>query len=302
MGRRRKRRDPIDDTMELVGAVAALIFGFAIVGTFLVPGLGKAAVAIFQGVTFLVIAVLVCGGFAVLLFVVIRKVLRSGSEPSGSNSPFAKPHGETTLVPPAYLNPFEKISRSEWGLDKPKVVQKQNLHERLRAIDWFQFEKVVSAIYEVRGYKVKRLGGANPDGGIDLIVENGDEQVAIQCKHWKTWTVKLHQVRELLGTLTDAKIKQGVMVTLCGCTQEAREFANKHGIVVVEEDELVKLMQMVDGSVHPRIGAMLNDKRKFCPKCESEMFLKTPGRWQTWKPFWGCSRYPRCRGKISAVD
>src|ERR1035441_5952312 len=115
--------------------------------------------------------------------------------------------------------------RSKWELDTPKPEQEQNLQARLRAIDWFQFEKVVSAIYEVRGCKVKRLGGAKPDGGIDLIVEKDDERLVVQCKHWRKWVVGVRNVRELLGTLTDAKIKQGVLVTLCGCSQEARDFA-----------------------------------------------------------------------------
>ena len=154
----------------------------------------------------------------------------------------------------------------------------------------------MSAIYEVRGCKVKRLGGAKPDGGIDLIVEKDDERLVVQCKHWRKWVVGVRNVRELLGTLTDAKIKQGVLVTLCGCSQEARDFAKKHGIVIVEEAELVKLMQMGDGSVNPRIGALLDDKRKYCPRCESEMVERIAERgFNRGKMFWGCSNYPRCK-------
>jgi len=248
-----------------------------------------------MGMVIFVVVAVIGVGLLIALLIIIGKAAFSRQKSAKLDAQIALTKFEPAKQS-SHLNPFENNPQSDWERYGPKPPKEENLEERLRAIDWFQFEKVVSAIYEVRGYKVKRLGGANPDGGIDLIVENGDERVAIQCKHWKKWTVKLHQVRELLGALTDVKIKQGVMVTLCGCTQEAREFANKHGIVVVEEDELVKLIQMEDGSVHPQIGAMLNDKRKFCPKCESPMVERVTERgFYRGKKFWGCSRFPRCK-------
>jgi len=40
---------------------------------------------------------------------------------------------------------------------------------------------------------------------------------------------------------------------------------------------------------------LLNDHRKFCPKCEREMVLRTAKRGvNAGKQFWGCSDYPRC--------
>ena len=289
MARRRRRRQPdaFDLIEGLLGPIAALLFVLLV----LAPLFFRAVL----GFIVFIVVVVACVGAAGVLFAVIWKIVHSRKTSPRFEVPLTKPRDETSEA--VWISEaIQKYPRSDWERYGPKPVPEQNLQQRLRAIDWFQFEKVVSAIYEVRGCKVKRLGGANPDGGIDLIVENGAEQVAIQCKHWKKWTVKLHQVRELLGALTDVKIKQGVMVTLCGCTQEAREFANKHGIVVVEEDELVKLMQMEDGSVHPRIGALLNDKRKFCPKCESPMVERVTERgFYRGKRFWGCSNFPRCK-------
>lgn len=33
-----------------------------------------------------------------------------------------------------------------------------------------------------------------------------------------------------------------------------------------------------------------------CPDCGVKMTLRRPVRGQSWKPFWGCSRYPICLG------
>ena len=38
------------------------------------------------------------------------------------------------------------------------------------------------------------------------------------------------------------------------------------------------------------------EKVTFCPKCGSAMILRTPKQGQTWKPFFGCSSFPDCKG------
>ena len=55
--------------------------------------------------------------------------------------------------------------------------QAEDIMARLRSIDWFQFEKVIAAVYKNLGYAVTRRGGANPDGGIDLVLDRGAERV-----------------------------------------------------------------------------------------------------------------------------
>ena len=75
------------------------------------------------------------------------------------------------------------------------------LIQQLRTIDWFQFEQLVAMVYRKQGYAVDRRGGANPDGGIDLVIEKDGMRTAVQCKHWKTWDVGVKAVREFLGAL-----------------------------------------------------------------------------------------------------
>lgn len=295
-GRRYRRPDPFELLLEILGPVAGLIIIVSGMMAFFAPDLLKAIVALIQ----LACIVLVCGGVAVVLFFVIRAFIRSRHRQAELTSDGTK-GGVEPIRSFVYPDPLESVLRKEWRLDKTGPPQSrfapdQSLRERLRAIDWFQFEKVVSAIYEVRGCKVRRLGGAKPDGGIDLVVEKDGERLVVQCKHWRKWTVGARHVRELLGTLTDANIEKGVLVTLRGCTDEAKELAKKHGIRIVEEAELVQLMENVDGSTNRRIGEILNDDTKYCPRCESRMVLRTATKGMNrGEQFWGCSNYPRCR-------
>ncbi len=69
----------------------------------------------------------------------------------------------------------------EIAMQNFRPVPQLTISEKLRKIDWFQFEKLIEIIYVHRGYSVKRLGGANPDGGVDLIIEKETQKSVVQC-------------------------------------------------------------------------------------------------------------------------
>ena len=79
-------------------------------------------------------------------------------------------------------------------LNDPKVAE---VLAQIRAIDWYQFEKLNALLFEDAGYTVERRGGAKADGGVDLIVKMADYAGVIQCKHWKAWKVPPKEIREL---------------------------------------------------------------------------------------------------------
>jgi hypothetical protein len=174
-----------------------------------------------------------------------------------------------------------------------------SLGDRLRGIDWFQFEKLLAAVYRAKRYQVQRMGGARPDGGVDLVIEREGSRTVVQCKHWKSWMVKVRDIREFLGTLTDQKISQGIYVTLKGYTNDAEQFARKHGIVLLDERGLIELLEDLDWRNKAEIYSIFEDTRKICPKCENQMVLRTAraGLYRGGR-FWGCSTYPRCDFKL----
>jgi hypothetical protein len=189
--------------------------------------------------------------------------------------------------------PFER--GIEWETPENLVSNSAGLtlSEQLRKIDWFQFEKLIELIYLHRGFSVKRLGGANPDGGVDLIVESPTEKFVVQCKHWRKWSVGVRQIREFLGTLTDTKIQNGIFITLTGYSGDAKQLADKHGIQILNETDVIKMLEESGLAYSKEISELFSDSRKFCPKCEREMVLRTAHL--TGNQFWGCSNYPRCK-------
>ena len=208
-------------------------------------------------------------------------------------------HHDTSLKANYFPTKVSRFSRAVHTQSTPVPFTspnaKKELLKKLRTIDWFQFEKVVAAIYDKAGYHVTRFGGANPDGGIDLIIEKNGHRTGIQCKHWKTWKVNVRGIREFLGALTHSGLHQGLFITLQGCTQDARQLAHAHNIKILDEGDLAKLLDENQARFDPDFIALLSDQNKNCPKCEAKMLLRTARKGSNaGGKFWGCSRYPAC--------
>ncbi|MDP3072279.1 MAG: restriction endonuclease [Opitutaceae bacterium] len=175
------------------------------------------------------------------------------------------------------------------------AVPVMRVDEQLEKIDWYQFEKLVGRLLELQGWTVDRSGGARPDGGADLRAARDGTTAVVQCKHWRRALVSLPTVRELLGTKASAGFKAdtAMLFALSDCTPDAMRFANENGIVVRGRSDLIRLVE--DFGIG-RFPELLSPEDKRCPKCESVMVLR-----QGQTPFWGCSRFPACRGTFEVA-
>ncbi len=237
----------------------------------------------------LVQVILLLGVILVLIGVAIRLLIKFiEAKPSAG---YKAIYAETSPAP----NPFH--TRAPIVVVEPcRPKPEPSLSEKLRKIDWFQFEKLTELIYRHRGYSVKRSGGANPDGGVDLIVSRGNEKSLVQCKHWRSWKVTLKDMREFLGVLTDHKVSKGVYITLQGYTQEARQFAGKHGIELIDETDLIKMLNDSGLAYSREVSELFASREKCCPKCGEKMVVRTARL--SGNKFWGCSTFPRCHYKM----
>ena len=273
---RRRRRD-----VDWVEPIAGLV-GLAVLASVLVPGLGQMIFAI--GIIALIIFGIVAIGAVV--FGLYRRTAYERGTQSEVGSVVALPS----------LARDEKLN--EGGLTikrKSEPAFTAGLIEQVRSMDWFQFEKLVGHVYQKLGYTVTRRGGADPDGGIDLIIEKDGQRIAVQCKQWKAWNVGVKAIREFLGALTDAGIQKGIFITLRGYTEDARQLADKHGIEIMNETGLTRMLESTDARFDPDVLELLHDTRKFCPKCERELVIRVAERGANrGGKFWGCSGYPRC--------
>ncbi len=160
--------------------------------------------------------------------------------------------------------------------------------EALFAPSWREFELLVGELFRRQGYRVRELGGAGPDGGIDLELRRAGALYLVQCKQWRSQRVGVKPVRELAGLVATHRAAGGFLVAAGEYTAEAEAFARQAGIVLLRGSELKQEINAVAAAAEslPR-----------CPRCGSPMVQRTArqGALQG-QPFWGCSRFPECRG------
>ncbi len=176
--------------------------------------------------------------------------------------------------------------------------------ESLRRLSWQQLEMLVRAIYERKGYKARRQGGDGPDGGIDVTLTRAGKSTLVQCKQWKARQVPIAVVRELLGSMTAERADHGIVVTCGTFTGDAWGFAKEHGIELVDGMALVALARTVqtpgrvpDASKEPLQAASQGVGPLPCPACGGQMVERRAGRGKNaGQAFWGCTRYPACKG------
>jgi len=167
-----------------------------------------------------------------------------------------------------------------------------SIYDALGNIDWYQFEKFSAALLTSEGFTVERRGGAHPDGGVDLIATKDSDTVFIQCKHWKTWEIKPKTVREMVGTMKINHADTGAIYTLKGASKAALELAAQQDIRIEEGNGLAT--RALSRLSKEQLDSILKADLHHCPKCEAEMVWRAGN----FNSFWGCSRYPKCRGKL----
>jgi restriction system protein len=265
------RRTRGDQAVEIVPPLLGMVFLFLLI----VPG-GRLLIPIIGSILFGSI------GLAILALAVFffRRVWSRSSQSNQTSFSQSSAREEKQLVS-----------------SMPAQITTRQLFERLRIVDWYQFEKIIAIVYRKAGFHVDRRGGANPDGGIDILITgSAREKVAIQCKHWKTRDVGVKTIREFLGALKDAGIHKGIVITLRGYTGEAKQLAERNGIGLLNETGLAELFQSTQTQFDPEVLSLLNETRKLCPKCEHELGLRTAKKGaKLGSQFWGCSNFPRCR-------
>jgi len=171
-------------------------------------------------------------------------------------------------------------------------------------ISWREFENLVSEAYRRQGYVTEVVGNSCGDGGVDIRLTRFGSTVLVQCKQWKAWKVGVKEVREMLGVVVSERASKGIVVSSGGFTVEARRFAKSSNplIQLIDGRELLELIRSVQSKTAIATGVREESGRDLpsspaCPTCGTVMVLRTARKGENpGSQFWGCSRYPDCRG------
>ena len=107
-----------------------------------------------------------------------------------------------------------------------------------------EFEREVAVLLQRRGYRGVQLTGRSGDGGIDIRARRRRKSLIVQCKRYQK-PVGPSVVRELLGSLVDAKADRALLFCTGGFTQGARQFAKGKSITLLDVDDIVRVAERI---------------------------------------------------------
>lgn len=181
--------------------------------------------------------------------------------------------------------------------------------DALNGMRWQDFERVVGEAFRMQGYTVEERGGAGADGGVDLVLRKGGEKFLVQCKQWRAYKVGVTVVRELYGVMAAQGAVGGFVVTSGVYTEEAVAFAQGRNVRLIDG---ARLKEWIGRGRPARAGVEPSRVREpasvkptagqagdvpACPVCQSRMVQRRALRGKNaGREFWGCVRYPDCKG------
>ncbi len=166
--------------------------------------------------------------------------------------------------------------------------------QSLSKMSWRDFEILIGAWFKSQGYDVIQAGGSHADGGVDIELRKDGELFLVQCKHYRAWKVPVHTVRDLYGVMTSRGAAGGFVVTSGHFTSAAEEFAEGRVITLLDGDSLSEKLDLSDVST-----VKTNQEGPRCPHCGEGMIRRTARHGEmAGHDFWGCSKFPHCRGII----
>jgi restriction system protein len=177
--------------------------------------------------------------------------------------------------------------------------------ELLQALEWKRFEFVCAAYFETLGFR-SNVAREGPDGGIDIHLYAGASSkpdIIVQCKAWKSHMVGVKEMRELLGVMTYNHVDEGAFVTTGTYTTDARQFAAKANISLIDGEDLLAKIAATSAKDHQELLLLATEgdfTTPTCPSCGVKMVRRVANK--TGESFWGCVDFPRCRLTFRATS
>ena len=121
----------------------------------------------------------------------------------------------------------------------PSGARLERALEKIRNLAWEDFAQALEKAFSAEGYAVRRIKGA-----ADFELEKLGYVTLVCARRWKVARTGMEPLRELVaaGEKRDAR---GCRYVVAGVlTEQAREYATKQGVKLVEGAELVRLVRV----------------------------------------------------------
>ena len=166
-----------------------------------------------------------------------------------------------------------------------EFIRNANIN-KIDSMSGVDFERFLQLYYERLGYSVETTPKSG-DFGADLILIKGRKKTALQAKRYKG-TVGIAAVQQIIGAKDFYKTADAMVVTNSHFTVNAKKLASASGVMLVERDDLIK---MLDREKEVIAGYQPSTPTDTCPDCGGKLKIKH-GKYGR---FVGCENYPKCK-------
>jgi HJR/Mrr/RecB family endonuclease len=149
-----------------------------------------------------------------------------------------------------YLTALFSLAGFLDGSRRYKLLQLHQTIAEIRAMNWRDFEDLVAAYLEERGFHVDHTGRDSADGGVDIVARKNGTLWLVQCKHYRDDWVGVRPARELLGLVQHRKANGGILVSCGAFDRAATEFVKSSREIRLVGGE--KLKSLVEQAVQNR--------------------------------------------------
>lgn len=200
------------------------------------------------------------------------------------------------------------------GFKRKIILRLSGSMQAMRSLVWQDFEELFAAYFIAVDYEVERRGGAQGDGGIDLIVRKNKKRFIVQCKHWREEAIPVHPIRELYGIMVRKKYDGAFFVISGVFTNIAEEeFDEDPKMTLINGNELLSRILRVHDMKNIVLGQdpddtflekFINKIEEFqpenqltlniarCKNCDRRMLIRRKGD----SIFWACPEWKKkCR-------
>jgi len=193
-----------------------------------------------------------------------------------------------------HRKPSDRTAQSApWKLDIGKWSP-----ELLKQLEWRRLEELCVAYFEALGFAT-RISHSGTEGGADIsLFAEGSEQasIVVQCRAWNAYGIGIKPLLALHALMSASQAGEGVMASSGRFTQEAKAFAAKQHIQLIDGAALLAKI----GELPPEKALALlrfatdgDFLTPTCPACAIKMISRQST--QGGRKFWGCRNYPRCK-------
>jgi restriction system protein len=114
----------------------------------------------------------------------------------------------------------------------------EKAQEKIRSLSWEDFAQALEAGFKAEGYTVRRV-----DGAADFELEKLGYVTLVCARRWKVARTGVEPLKELTAAGEKRDARECRYVVAGELTAQARAYATKQGVKLVEGAELVKLVR-----------------------------------------------------------